>query len=131
MKRKELITWKRIGGGVLSLNDGRNIPAKSVFKAAEQDIPAAFRDLVEQVEQPKPKPVKKVKPKSADLTTEQPKTIPESKTETKPKQKALELVGMGKGWWKVVEKDTGKPVHDQLLRKSKATTLKNKLEQNG
>jgi len=42
--------WKKIGGGILRLKDGRVIQPGQVFEADENDISPAFRDLVEKIE---------------------------------------------------------------------------------
>lgn len=120
MKRTNHPTWERIGGGELTLNSGVIIPQGKTFRAAEKDIPAAFRDLVKLIT------THAVKQEIA------PVAITRS---TKPKP-PLNISGQDQyimkmvnpGWWKVIDKRTGKMMHDQLLRKSKAIKVKETLE---
>jgi hypothetical protein len=45
-KGEKLPTWRKIGGGSFRLN---GVEQKNTFKAKEEDIPKAFRNLVERV----------------------------------------------------------------------------------
>ena len=60
---KSVVTWRKNGGGTFRLRNGRIIKPNEKFKAAIDEIPAAFRDLIKPVndldlvkaEKPEPK----------------------------------------------------------------------------
>ncbi len=127
MKRTNHPTWERIGGGELTLNSGVIIPQGKTFRAAEKDIPAAFRDLVKLITTHAVKqeiaPVaitRSTKPKSVKAVDKPPLNI------SGQDQYIMKMVNPG--WWKVIDKRTGKMMHDQLLRKSNAIKVKETLE---
>ncbi len=71
---RQMDTWRKIGGGSLRLPN-RIIKPGQVFKAFEEDIPKAFRNVVERistVEKPEVKlPIKKLTYKSVPVEGEE------------------------------------------------------------
>jgi len=64
MKRKGK-RWRKVGGGVHRLADGRKIRNGKVFWAEEDEIPPAFRDVIEEYPEPEPEPKKVATAKKA------------------------------------------------------------------
>lgn len=42
--------WRKIGGGTMALRDGQIVGPNQTFRAHAQDIPPAFRDLVQPID---------------------------------------------------------------------------------
>lgn len=48
------LSWRKIGGGTLTLKDGTEVKPNGIFKAKASDIPAAFMDTIQRVDNPTP-----------------------------------------------------------------------------
>lgn len=95
MQRSNKPRWRKVGGGVLGLR-GRDVKPGETFRANENEIPSAFRDVVERVDpEPQPEP------------EEPPKTN-------------LKVVHKGGGWYDVVNLETDQPINSVSMRQDEA-----------
>mgnify|MGYP000577203157 CR=1 FL=1 len=106
MKRSNKPRWKKTGGGALSLRDGRLVEPNQIFRADAQDIPQAFRDLVQPIDQG-------FGPSGSELEYEEPE----------PAKPSLEKAHRGGGRYVVYNTETNKLLTEEYLSKEEADTL--------
>lgn len=105
----DAVLWKKTGGGSFhaTINGKlRIIKPNETFYAKEEEIPAAFRDVVKLVE---PEKVAEIKQAYEEKVA----------ASTAPK---FELQHRGGGWWNVVSED-GKVMNENALKKDEAEEL--------
>jgi len=108
--------YRKIGGGILKLKDGRTIQPGEVFTADEQDLPGGVgRRLIKEVpRRGAPGPA----PETVELDEEveiQEKNVSEIEHVLKRRGKSP--------WWDVVNKVSGKSLNKKALRKEQAESL--------
>jgi hypothetical protein len=106
---KQLLKWRNSGGGTFRMAGGKIIKPNQVYKAYEDQVPAAFRDTQICLE---------------EIPTEV-KVIPKKSKNATPK---YEIVHKGAGWYDVID-SSGKPVNEKALREAEAITIKSELEE--
>lgn len=98
---KEVIRWKKTGGGHFHLN-GRIIKPGQVFSASVDEIPKAFRDLITPLDE-----IKSELPTPIDIKTIAYKVVPRGKSKT---------------WFDVLD-EQGKEINEKALTKEQAEKL--------
>jgi len=97
MQRSNKSRFKKTGGGPLTLRGGKVIQSGQIFRAAEDDIPQAFGDLVERLD-----------PK---LSREE---------EAAPPQTNLEIRHKGGGWYDLINTQTSQAINSTSMRQDEA-----------
>jgi hypothetical protein len=105
MEMPAMLKWKKIGGGSLRLQK-RIIKPGQIFEAYEEDIPASFRKLV-------------ICLSDDVLAVATAKKLEEAK---KP-EILYEIKERSKGWFDIVNIETGKKVNERGLRDAEAKDL--------
>lgn len=101
MQRSYKPKWRKVGGGSLTLRNGRTVQPNETFCANDNEIPEAFRDVIERVDS-------------------KPSAEPEE-----PPQANLEVQHKGGGWYDLVNIETGKAINTTSLRHDEASRLVN------
>jgi len=100
MQRSNKSRFKKVGGGPLTLRGGKVIQSGQIFRAAEDEIPQAFGDLVEQLD---PKPSRE--------------------EEAAPPQTNLEIRHKGGGWYDLINTQTDQAINTTSMRQDEAKQL--------
>ena len=99
MQRSNKPRWRKTGGGVMVLSNGRDVHSGQVFRASEHEIPGGAFDLVERID---------------------PEPSPESE---EPPKNNLKVVHKGGGWYDVVNTETDQPINSTSMRQDEAKQL--------
>ena len=135
MKRKSNVkTWKKIGGGTFTMADGTTIQPGETFKAAESQVPEAFRDVIILIDAPE------VEEETQDEDTQQEQAEIEVayNPEEQDEEETQHVVGNAKrnvqarkrpntNWWDVFV--DGKQLNSKALNKKDAQKLEKDLQE--
>lgn len=121
MQRKNnLKTWKKIGGGTFTLSNGIIILPNEVFKAADSDIPQAFRDVIVLIDEEE----------ELVIEEEQMNEVPIpvlSNPIGNPKRNVEAIQRANSNWWDIFI--DGKKLNEKALNKKDALALVQTLQE--
>lgn len=130
MSRK--IRWRNKGGPLyFSRNDRKG--SGEVFYARPEDIPQAFRDTVEPLEEIQQVQASEQSPagsQSPEEERKQPATTEEGNSPG-PSAGRYTMQERGGGWYDVIDSETGKKVNEQAMREDVAKQLLEDLGEEG
>ncbi len=120
IQKESQIWWKKLGGGILRIRDGRKIvKPNEEFLAYPSEIPDGFRDTIVPLEE-----IPEVIPVSPSFEVKERAEEPVQPLEVDEDAPEYEAVKREKGhWYDVINKETGKPLNDKALTKVQAVEL--------
>jgi len=116
VKSTEVLKWRKLGGGSFHATIGgrrRIIKPNQVFEARLDEIPEAFRDMIQ--------PLSPAAAKAAEVTAVKEEAAP-------PVPVEYTLKHRGGGWYDVLD-DNGKQVNEKAVKKEEAEKLISSLKE--